>query len=49
MALSAACGSRKQHGDWYATGTLEGDLLKVEYNDDMFYSDFEHAVYTRMP
>jgi len=37
------------YGVWYATGKLEGDLLKVKYNDNMFYSDFEHAVYIRIP
>ena len=32
-----------------ATGTLEGDSLKVEYNLNMQLSDFENAVYARIP
>ena len=32
-----------------ATGRLEGDSLKVEYNLNMQLSDFENAVYARIP
>ncbi len=32
-----------------ATGRLEGDSLKVEYDLNMQLSDFENAVYTRIP
>ena len=32
-------------GPWGATGTLQGDLLKVQYNLVMQMTDFEDAVY----
>jgi hypothetical protein len=32
-------------GSWGATGTLEGDLLPVGYNEIMQHSDFEAASY----
>jgi hypothetical protein len=31
---------------WSATGTLQGDLLTVQYNLNMRLTDFEDAVYT---
>jgi hypothetical protein len=36
-------------GPWGATGTLSGTTLTVRYNLVMQLSDFEDAVYTRMP
>ncbi|HEY5930446.1 MAG TPA: hypothetical protein VIU02_09070 [Burkholderiales bacterium] len=39
----------KFEGDvqWSATGELEGDRLKVQYNTRMQLDDFENAVYAR--
>ena len=34
---------------WRATGRLEGDSLKVQYNPMMQLADFENAVYARTP
>jgi hypothetical protein len=34
---------------WEAVGTLNGDSLTVEYNLDMQMSDFDNAVYRRVP
>ena len=34
---------------WSATGRLEADSLKVQYSVNMQMSDFEDAVYARMP
>ena len=36
-------------GPWGATGTLKGDSLTVQYNDIMLWTDFEDAVYVRVP
>ena len=36
-------------GPWGATGTLAGDSLTIRYNEIMQYTDFEDAVYVRMP
>jgi hypothetical protein len=36
-------------GPWGATGTLEGDILTVRYNAIMQLTDFEEAVYRRVP
>jgi len=36
-------------GPWGATGTIRGDTLMVQYNLIMQLTDFEDAVYTRMP
>jgi hypothetical protein len=36
-------------GPWGATGTLQGDTLTVHYNQIMQLTDFEDAVYLRMP
>jgi hypothetical protein len=36
-------------GPWEATGVLEGATLRVRYNIVMSLSDFEDAVYTRVP
>ena len=36
-------------GPWGATGTLKGDSLTVRYNDVMLWTDFEDAVYVRIP
>jgi hypothetical protein len=36
-------------GPWGATGTLKGDSLTVQYNLIMQMTDFEDAVYVRMP
>jgi hypothetical protein len=36
-------------GPWAATGTLNGDVLTVRYNDIMQWTDFEDAVYRLMP
>jgi hypothetical protein len=36
-------------GAWGATGTIRGDTLTVQYNVIMQLSDFEDAVYARMP
>ncbi len=36
-------------GPWAATGTLSGNQLTVRYNLIMELTDFENAVYTRMP
>ena len=36
-------------GPWGATGTLHGDTLTVQYNLIMQLTDFEDAVYQRMP
>lgn len=35
------------NGRWTATATLRGKCLVVEYNDDMWMSDFEHGEYCR--
>jgi hypothetical protein len=35
------------NGQWSATATLRGNCLVVEYNTDMWLSDFEHGVYCR--
>jgi hypothetical protein len=34
---------------WHATGTFNGDSLEVRYDILMELSDFENAVYRRMP
>lgn len=34
-------------GPWEATGVLDGDRLRIEYNIIMFLSDFEDGVYVR--
>jgi hypothetical protein len=34
---------------WEARGTLNGDRLGVRYNQNMELSDFENAVYSRVP
>ena len=36
-------------GPWGATGTLKGDSLTVQYNQIMQLTDFEDAVYVRIP
>jgi hypothetical protein len=36
-------------GPWGATGTLDGDSLTVRYNLIMQLTDFEDAVYVRVP
>jgi len=36
-------------GPWGATGTIRGETLTVQYNLIMQLTDFEDAVYTRMP
>jgi hypothetical protein len=36
-------------GPWGATGTISGDSLTVRYNLIMQLTDFEDAVYVRMP
>ena len=36
-------------GPWGATGTIRGDTLTVQYNLIMQLTDFEDAVYVRMP
>ena len=36
-------------GSWGATGTIRGDRLTVQYNLIMQLTDFEDAVYARMP
>jgi len=36
-------------GPWGATATVEGDTLTVRYNVIMVLSDFEDAVYVRVP
>ncbi len=36
-------------GSWGATGTIRGDTLTVQYNLIMQLTDFEDAVYARMP
>jgi hypothetical protein len=36
-------------GPWGATGTLKGDSLTVQYNQIMQWTDFEDAVYVRIP
>jgi ABC-type transport system substrate-binding protein len=36
-------------GPWSATGTIRGETLTVQYNLIMQLTDFEDAVYTRMP
>ena len=36
-------------GPWSATGTIRGDQLTVQYNLIMQLTDFEDAVYVRMP
>jgi hypothetical protein len=41
--------ARSNVGTWGATGRLEGDSLKVQYNAMMQMADFEDAVYTRTP
>jgi hypothetical protein len=35
-------------GPWGATGTLQGELLAVQYNSVMQHTDFEDAVYALM-
>ena len=44
-----ADGSQSQTGEPDANGTLEGDLLTVRYSLLMQHSDFENAVYRRLP
>lgn len=34
-------------GRWVATATIRGNCLVVEYNDNMWLSDFEHGEYCR--
>jgi hypothetical protein len=36
-------------GPWGATGTITGDMLTIQYNLIMQLTDFEDAVYARMP
>ena len=36
-------------GTWEATGTLTGDSLTVRYNEIMYWTDFEDALYVRVP
>jgi hypothetical protein len=36
-------------GPWGATGTIKGDSLTVQYNQIMQFTDFEDAVYVRIP
>lgn len=36
-------------GPWAATATLAGDVLTVEYNDIMTFTDFEDAIYVLAP
>ncbi len=36
-------------GPWGATGTLKGNSLTVQYNEIMELTDFENAVYVRVP
>ena len=36
-------------GPWGATGTFKGDSLTVQYNEIMQWTDFEDAVYVRIP
>jgi ABC-type transport system substrate-binding protein len=36
-------------GPWGATGTIKGDMLTIQYNLIMQLTDFEDAVYARMP
>jgi hypothetical protein len=36
-------------GPWGATGTLVGDSLTIRYNEVMQLTDFEDAVYVRVP
>jgi len=36
-------------GPWGATGTLKADSLTVQYNHIMQLTDFEDAVYVRLP
>jgi hypothetical protein len=43
-----ADGQRSQGGQPEAIATLDGDLLKVRYSDQMQHSDFENAVYRRI-
>ena len=40
---------RNVGGPWGATGTIIGDSLTVQYNQIMQWTDFEDAVYRRMP
>jgi len=40
---------RNVAGSWGASGTLKGDALTVQYNPMMQLSDFEDAVYVRIP
>jgi len=48
-ALTFAWEGWSTAGPWGATGSLNGDVLTVQYNEIMQHTDFEAAVYVRMP